>query len=353
MPSRRQRHVQEVPNPTPLISVVVPTRNRRQLVRAVLESLADQEGVAGSDVEVFVIVDGSLDDTVADLRSWRPPYPMDVIAQRRAGASAARNRGWALARADVVLFLDDDVVPCRQLLAEHIKSHQAEEDAVVLGLVEQGPVDAEPWTWYDGWTMRRKYAALAANELPSGIHFGGNFSIARRRLDEVGGFDSRLPRGEHVDLGYRLAERGVKFLYVPAARAEHRGHRDLESWQTDYRLDGRMDVALYRERGYAGGLATIVASYHDRHWLNRALLRVALNSRRLERTLIGATVGVGIAAHRARLRPVARIAMSATANLLYWGGVRDGLRGRRAFWQAIGRTKSHAARAYQLRGHQT
>lgn len=336
----------------PHISVVVPTRNRYELLLKVLEALAGQEDVPSERVEVVVVVDGSHDDTAAELERWHSPFRMTVLSQPRAGVAAARNRGWHQARGDLVLFLDDDVEPCPRLLAEHIAAHEL-EDKVVLGLVEQGPADSDAWTWYDGWTMRRKYAALETKELPSGIHFGGNFSVARRRLEEVGGFDARLPRSEHVDLGYRLAERGVRFVFVPAAKAVHYGHRDLESWLTAYRLDGRMDVALYRERGYAGGLATIIASYHDRHWLNRALLRVALHSRALEPRLIRASTRIGTLAHSIQLRPLSRVAMSATANLVYWGGVRDGLRGNRGFWQAIGQTRSHEARAYRLRGHET
>lgn len=339
---------------TPSISVVVPTRNRYLLLRSVLNALARQRDMRSAAIEVVVVADGCSDKTVADLARWRPPFRLTVLAQPHRGVSAARNRGWIEAKADLILFLDDDMVPDGGLLAEHVCAHQGVENAVVLGRVEQVSPAADAWTEYDGWTMRRKYAGLEADrEVPSGIHFGGNFSISRRLLEDVGGFDSRLPRGQHVDLGFRLAERGANFRYAARARVEHRGHRDLERWKVAYRLDGRMDVALYGERGHAGGLASIVASYHDRHWLNRGLLRVALRRRFLESGLIDATVGAGILARRMRILPLSHIALSACANLLYWGGVRDGMRGNGAFWQAIGRTRLLTERAYRLRRHVT
>jgi GT2 family glycosyltransferase len=341
------------PGPVPLISVVVPTRNRWELLRVVLDALTHQEGVAPELIEVLVVVDGSTDSTSVELERALTPFRLQVIQQQRAGAAAARNRGWKAARADLVLFLDDDVVPGSRLLAEHVNAHRDEPTAVVMGLVEQGPAVGEAWTSYDGWTMGRKYIALEAEEVPSGLHFGGNFSTRRSLLQEVGGFDSRLPRNEHVDLGYRLAQHGARFRYVAAARAEHRGHRDLEGWQAGFRLDGLTDVAMYRDRGHAGGLETIIASYHDRHWLNRALLRLALRRRFLEHGAVAVATATGIAAHRVHLRSMSRIAMSAAANLVYWGGVRDGLRGNRAFWKAIGQTRSHTRRAYQLRGRTT
>jgi len=336
----------------PTISVVIPTRNRRQLLPGVLAALAEQEGVGASALEAVVVVDGSDDGTVEELEQYKPPYGLVVLKQVHLGVATARNRGWRQATADMVLFLDDDVIPDRRLLIEHIQAHRANPDSVVLGQVMPGPDGVDAWTWYDGWTMQRKYAALSAEELPSGIHFGGNFSLPRAWLEEVDGFDHLLPRSEHVDLGYRLAQRGVEFRYAPDAVAVHVGRRDFKTWEMSYRLDGRMDVALYRDRGYAGGLHTILASYHDRHWLNRLLLRMAFVHRSAERRLIHATARIGSLAHRLRLRPVVRLAYSATANIVYWGGVRDGLRGTRGFWRAISETRSHSARPYRLRGRE-
>ena len=336
----------------PTISVVIPTRNRRRLLLDVLAALSRQVGIPLWEVEAVVVIDGSDDGTVEELEQYKPPYRMIVIRQVHSGVASARNRGWRHSTADLVVFLDDDVVPDPRLVREHIRAHEANPDAVVLGQVLPGPTGGEAWTWYDGWTMRRKYAALAANELPSGIHFGGNFSLPRARLEEIDGFDQGLPRSEHVDLGYRLAERGAEFRYAPDAMAIHLGRSDFRTWQTSYRLDGRMDVALYRDRGYAGGLSTIVATYHDRHWLNRLVLRLALSSRPAEQQLIPFTAAIGTLAHRLRLRRLVRLSFSATANIVYWGGVRDGFRGNRAFWKAINATRSHSPRPYRLRGHE-
>lgn len=336
----------------PIISVVIPTHNRRQLLLNVLGALAEQDGIVASDVEAVVVVDGSDDGTVEELEKFKPPYRLVVLRQVHSGVAAARNRGWNQATAELVLFLDDDVIPDRRLVIGHIQAQGTHPEAVVLGQVLPGSDGDEAWTWYDAWTTRRKYAALAASELPSGIHFGGNFSLPRACLKEVRGFDQALPRSEHVDLGFRLAQSGAEFRYAPDAVAVHFGRGDFSAWQTSYRLDGRMDVALYRERGYAGGLSTIVATYHDRHWLNRVLLRIAFSRRAAEANLIAITAAIGSVAHRLHLRPVVRLAMSAAANIVYWGGVRDGLRGNRAFWRAINSTRSHKARPYRLRGRE-
>lgn len=335
----------------PVISVVIPSRNRRPLLFAVLEALGRQTEIAPNTWEAVVVLDGSDDDTEKQLEGYRPPYGLDVISQVHLGVATARNRGWQRASADLILFLDDDVIPAASLLSAHVKAHAAQPGAaVVLGRVIPGHDVSDAWNWYDGWTMARKYAALATTELPSGIHFGGNFSLRRASLVAVGGFDRTLPRGEHVDLGYRLAGAGVRFVYAPAAEARHVGQRDFVGWQTSYRLDGRMDVALYRDRGYAGGVSTLVATYHDRHPLNRLVLRLVLGRRSPERWAVLFSAAIGSAAHRLGIRHAVRFAYSAAANVAYWGGVRDGLRGTRALWRAVADTRQHRARPYRLRG---
>jgi glycosyltransferase involved in cell wall biosynthesis len=91
----------------PVLSVVVPTRDRPDALRACLAALADQRD-AGS-IE-FVVVDdgsvagGSVARIVSTLRDSR------CVRQPAAGVSAARNTGVRAARAPLVLFTDDDCI---------------------------------------------------------------------------------------------------------------------------------------------------------------------------------------------------------------------------------------------------
>lgn len=89
----------------PILSVVIPTRNRAHLVRDAIESaLAQKPG----QVQVIVIDDASKDDTVALLRrTYGSGIDLLTLPERR-GAGAARNAGVRLATGELLGFLDDD-----------------------------------------------------------------------------------------------------------------------------------------------------------------------------------------------------------------------------------------------------
>ena len=89
--------------PVPSFSVVIPTRNRADLVVLAARSCLEQDGV---DLEVIVVDDGGDDDTEAALAVL--PGPLRYVRQEWGGRAVARNHGAKLARADVLAFLDSD-----------------------------------------------------------------------------------------------------------------------------------------------------------------------------------------------------------------------------------------------------
>jgi glycosyltransferase involved in cell wall biosynthesis len=87
----------------PLFSVVIPTYNRRELLRQTLESVWKQ---AFEDFEVIVVDDGSTDGTLEELRSLGSR--VGVLQQANRGPGAARNLGVTRARGEYLAFLDSD-----------------------------------------------------------------------------------------------------------------------------------------------------------------------------------------------------------------------------------------------------
>lgn len=89
----------------PLVSAVIPTRNRPELLACAVRSALRQ---SWTSLEVIVVVDGPDDSTVASLNRFSDPRLRVVFLPAARGGSAARNAGVRAARGEWVAFLDDD-----------------------------------------------------------------------------------------------------------------------------------------------------------------------------------------------------------------------------------------------------
>ena len=89
----------------PVVSVVIPTWNRADLVLEAIESVLSQTGVPFEDI---VVDDVSTNDTVAQLRALGDARLRVFALEEKRERSGARNYGLARARGELVLFLDDD-----------------------------------------------------------------------------------------------------------------------------------------------------------------------------------------------------------------------------------------------------
>src|SRR3712207_2402031 len=104
---------------SPRCTVIVPSHQRRQMLPLVLAGLAGQT-LPAEAFEVIVVLDGSTDGSAELLAEWQRSGRLANLRwhwQPNQGQAVARNTGARLAQAPVLLFLDDDIVPARDLLA--------------------------------------------------------------------------------------------------------------------------------------------------------------------------------------------------------------------------------------------
>jgi peptidoglycan/xylan/chitin deacetylase (PgdA/CDA1 family)/GT2 family glycosyltransferase len=211
------------------ISIIVPTYNRVERLRACLAALEAQVH-PGLIIEVIVVIDGSTDDTAALLVAGRWTFRLKVLRQTRSGQSMALNTGLAAAEGRYCLFLDDDIVACPDLVAAHWRAHQADARKIVtLGqMTLRVRRDA-------GWYVR-EYAASWLDHYLSLNHqqrtptwadaWSGNLMAPRESLLQSCGFATDLPRGFDVELAYRLHKMGLRFVYVAEALGEQDERKD-------------------------------------------------------------------------------------------------------------------------------
>lgn len=247
--------IQGLPEPAakdealPSLSVVIPTRGRGEVVIRLLRELELQD-YPEELIETLVCVDGDIDGTIgaiqaAQLRKSPTLFVLDApddYPEGSRGAAAARNEGAEKAANDVLVFLDDDVVPAhRRLLIAHAREHRAGADAVT------GPcwVDLRSATSFLAQILRNWWVDHNRGLVESGqtafTHISsGNFSIGRELFSEMGGFD-QLPRREDWQLGYRLLTDERTVATVAAASVLQDIEVDIHNFLRDRRLEGTGD----------------------------------------------------------------------------------------------------------------
>ena len=332
----------------PEISIVIPTYNRRASLAKVLDALALQT-LAPERFEVVVVSDGSSDGTNEFLAALalpsesgqrtadsgpRSPLRISTLIQENQGVAVARNHGIQAAQADLILFLDDDVIPSPQLVAEHLA--YPDRDAIVLGpMLTPRDTRLAPWVLWEQRMLEKQYRdMLAGRWQPTARQFyTGNTSLYKRYLEQAGGFDPTFRRAEDVELAYRLKDQGCRFEFNPRAEAYHYAWRSFASWKNSASAYGRNDVIMTREKGQTWLLPTIFNEYRGRNALIRGLTWLCLDRPLLAQLATGVLLGAARTASALGNESISRISYSGIFNYRYYQGLADALGGRAAFWR--------------------
>jgi glycosyltransferase involved in cell wall biosynthesis len=182
----------------PAVSIIIPTYNRAELLRQALDSVAAQ---TFRDYEVIVVDDGSM-PPIAEAVAGHPCQPR-IIRQARQGPAAARNRGIAESRGDLVAFLDSDDL-WMPLKLERFVSALRENPAISIFYGPMQPINSESLK-VDGRTKPR-HAGRITDALFKSCFVDVPTVVCRKELlTRVGGFDASLPVCEDYDLWLRLS----------------------------------------------------------------------------------------------------------------------------------------------------
>lgn len=258
---------------SPLLSVIIPTHRRPEILRQCLMHLAAQ--TIAKDLEVIVVSDGEDANTVA---LFQDPTNYSLLTTHylsipKSQQGVARNRGVERATAPLVLFIGDDIFLAPDACEKHVRRHAGlrtkdlgqfpthyplptTHSAAVLGYVTWDPaVGITPvmrWLeqsgWQFGYPMIERYAEKT---LPTSIqhrftytsHISLPTSIARALPFRE---DVSLYGWEDIEWGIRLRDHGVRLFYEPAARALHHHHISLETSLARMETLGRSATIMER-----------------------------------------------------------------------------------------------------------
>ena len=277
-----------------MISVVIATRDRAELLGETLQSVVRQQDV-GTPVEIVVVDNASVDATpdVVALAARRSPVPIRYLRDDRPGKSNALNTGVTRAQGDLLVLTDDDVLASEGWLSAYVSAFEETGADFAAGRIV--PLwEAEPPRWLspelygvlavpDGGTDRLRISR-GLNEAV--MPLGSNMAIRRHVLDRVGGWNPELGKlqgtlrtGEDHEFALKMIAAGCEGVYEPRASVRHRVSGDrlrfryFQRWfhdngviearlETDYPTTDRylLGIPRYLWRKAATDAAALVGS---------------------------------------------------------------------------------------------
>lgn len=241
--------------PVPFLSVVIPTMGRDILVRT-LESLAAAEGFD----RIEVIVAGRVPDAAVAARlkdvCARHPNVRHLDIQFKTGdSSRKKNAGAAVARAELVAFLDDDVV----VAPDWPKRIAAPFADGTVGLASGPSLVPEDINWMGrmaGLALSSRAAGYVAERYRRNRPeeyavdwdrvIGCNAAYRRKAFGQMGGFPADFYPGEEMIAAFRTERAGWKLVFVPAAWVKHYPRQSLGRFWRQIWSYGATRVRLLR-----------------------------------------------------------------------------------------------------------
>lgn len=221
------------------ISVIIPSYRRGSYLVKLIVLLEPEPPV---EKEIIVVDQTEVHPPAVteQLESWRAAGRIRYIKNTLPSIPAAINRGLCLARAEVALLLDDDVIPQPGLLKAHLEAHRIHDVAVVAGRVTQ-PWDGKRRTSSNSHTSDADQQDFNdTSERFVSRFMAGNVSFRVAEALAVGGMDENFIGPAYrfeAEFADRLGAAGKRILYWPSARIWHvkAPHGGTNSYGVHYR----------------------------------------------------------------------------------------------------------------------
>lgn len=255
----------------PLVSVIIPTYNRADLVVQAVESVVNQ---TYKKIEIVVVDDGSTDNTCEVVKKYQDK--IKYIYQERSERSKARNRGFGCSRGDYVAFLDSDDLWLPTKIEKQVQVLN-EEPRVGLVYTNVQFIDRNG-SAHDGnisWDAPER-VALYEDLMTHNVITGTTSSVMVRRtcLEEVGLFDESMNTCEDLDL-YRRIARHYKFYKIDlplvrfrihAGNTQHNASAMAKGWESIIRKISRdtpADFQYYKNEAIIKIISQVACLYRQ------------------------------------------------------------------------------------------
>lgn len=196
----------------PLVSVVIPTYNRKGMIGRAIESVLNQ---TYQNLELLLVDDGSSDGTVESVSHFFKDPRFHYQYQKNSGQSAARNRAIAQASGDLIAFLDSDNYWDLDKLRSQLDFWSGKTDYDILYSLGT-PIDLEGKILKSMQLPKPQNGRILGELVLRNFITNNTVLVPRSCFQELGDFDESLRIAEDYDLWLRFATR-YSFLHHPVS----------------------------------------------------------------------------------------------------------------------------------------
>ncbi len=205
------------------ISIIIPTKDRPQLLAACLDRLAPGAQTLAADQYEVIVSDDSPHGSAQKLIEERYRWVRWVKGPGR-GPAANRNSGARYASGEYLAFVDDDCLPEPGWLEAILTAATGGKLDVIEGkTVMPDKVDSPFW--------------FAVENLTGGLYWSCNLAVRQEVFEQLGGFDEDFlePGGEDMELAWRITRGNLTAAFLSSAVVLHPARRVTWSalwWRT-------------------------------------------------------------------------------------------------------------------------
>ena len=234
----------------PTVSVIIPTYNRKSFLRETLSSLGGQS-YPSDRFEVIVVDDGSTDGT-EEIEAETFPFTLRYFWQTNQGDAAARNVGAQQSGADILVFLDDDILVESDYLIYLVCEYEIHQNRIVVGTANLWPAETTPLSQTVfaplAWINNNAIVELGFTDI-----YSNNMGLQRGAYFRIGMMQGLGFPGSSmwcdVDFAYRAHQLGFEFRRCTKARYWHRDHavHNLDRYTSRTRTAAYRAVVLFQK----------------------------------------------------------------------------------------------------------
>ncbi len=263
------------------LSVIIPTRNRREQILEVARVVLGDPAVS----ELIIADDGSDDGALEALQeAFGTDLRFRCLAAGGKGKSHAEQMALEAATSEIVLFIDDDVLPKPGLAAGHIRNHEQRHGLIVVGYmpildIPDGPDLAVAKIYKQDYERICKSWETDPSMILHNL-WGGNVSLRREDAIRIGLQSPDFPgRARHVDreFGLRCLADGLVGVFDRSLAAVHFYERPLEVMVVDARWQGKGLVHVHGLHQDIIGPFDPVSLSKTATWQRRFIVRLGMS----------------------------------------------------------------------------